>query len=86
MKNSNEVVCRLAPNLGTALCDAGKFRSMAGQLLDNAMKFTHNGKVEVVARRQATPSDDLVIHVIDTGIGIAPGSDGQLVREIHRCR
>ena len=38
---------------GTALCDAGKFRSMAGQLLDNAMKFTHNGKVEVVARASA---------------------------------
>jgi signal transduction histidine kinase len=46
---------------------------MAGQLLDNAMKFTHNGKVEVVAQRQAGErGDDLVIHVIDTGIGIAP--------------
>ena len=29
-KNGNEFVCRLAPNLGTALCDAGKFRNMVG--------------------------------------------------------
>jgi signal transduction histidine kinase len=73
VKNCNQVFCRIAPNLGTALCDASKFRSMAGQLLDNAMKFTHNGKVEVVAERQADKlGDNLVIHVIDTGIGIAP--------------
>jgi signal transduction histidine kinase len=71
-KNGNEIFCTIAPNLGTALCDAGKFRNMAGQLLDNAVKFTHNGKVEVVAERQRDGScDDLVIHVIDTGIGIA---------------
>src|ERR1700719_1907293 len=73
VKNCNQVFCRIAPNLGTALCDAGKFRNMAGQLLDNAMKFTHNGKVEVVAERQVGElGDGLVIHVIDTGIGIAP--------------
>jgi signal transduction histidine kinase len=72
-KNSgNEIFCTIAPNLGTALCDVSKFRNMTGQLLDNAVKFTHNGKVEFVAERQLDgPSDDLVIHVTDTGIGIA---------------
>ena len=51
---------------------SSKFRNMVGQLLDNAVKFTHNGKVEFVAERQpGGPSDDLVIHIIDTGIGIA---------------
>jgi signal transduction histidine kinase len=70
--SGNEIICRIAPNLGTAHCDAGKFRNMTGQLLDNAAKFTHNGKIEFVAERQLDgPSDDLVIHVIDTGIGIA---------------
>ena len=70
--NGNQIFCTIAPNLGTALCDAGKFRNMAGQLLDNAVKFTQNGKVEVVAeRRQHGSSDDLVVHVIDSGIGIA---------------
>jgi signal transduction histidine kinase len=71
-KNGNEIFCTIGPNLGMALCDAGKFRNMTGQILDNAVKFTHNGKVEFVAERQVDgPTDDLVIHVIDTGIGIA---------------
>jgi signal transduction histidine kinase len=71
-KSGIEIRCTIAPNLGMALCDAGKLRNMTGQLLDNAVKFTHNGKVEFVAERQlAGPGDDLVIHIIDTGIGIA---------------
>jgi signal transduction histidine kinase len=70
--NGNEIFCSIA-ELGTALCDAGKFRNMTGQLLDNAIKFTQNGKVDFIAERQFDgSSDDLVIQVIDTGIGIAP--------------
>jgi signal transduction histidine kinase len=72
-RNGNEVFCSIAPNLGIALCDAGKFRNMAGQLLDNAAKFTQNGKVELVAERRLDGAgDELMVHVIDNGIGIAP--------------
>src|SRR6202041_2975130 len=42
-KNGNAMSCRLRSDLGTALCDASKFRNMTGQLVDNAIKFTHNG-------------------------------------------
>jgi signal transduction histidine kinase len=71
-KNGNEISCAIA-DLGTALCDAGKFRNMTGQLLDNAAKFTQNGKIEFVAERLLEGADDeLVIQVIDTGIGISP--------------
>src|ERR1700716_3314198 len=71
-KHGNEILCTIAPNLGTALCDASKFRNMIGQLIDNAIKFTHKGKIELVAERHLDgSSDDLLIHVIDTGIGIA---------------
>ncbi len=45
---------------------------MIGQLLDNAAKFTQDGKVEVIADRQLERHGDrLVIKIIDTGIGIA---------------
>jgi signal transduction histidine kinase len=72
-KNGNELICNIGPDLGTALCDATKFRNMAGQLLDNAAKFTQNGKVELVAERNRDASSDvLVIQVIDSGIGITP--------------
>jgi signal transduction histidine kinase len=66
-KNGNEIFCAIA-DLGTALCDATKFRNMTGQLLDNAAKFTQNGKVEFVAERILEgPDDELVIQIIDTG-------------------
>jgi signal transduction histidine kinase len=83
-KNSNVVLCSLAANLGTALCDATKFRNMTGQLLDNAAKFTHNGKVELVAERQLNGTrDDLVVHVIDNGIGIAPDKIANLFEKFE---
>jgi signal transduction histidine kinase/CheY-like chemotaxis protein len=70
-KNGNEIVCKIAPNI-TALCDTGKFRNMTSQLLDNALKFTQDGKVEVVAERRSDgQGDNLVIKIVDTGIGIA---------------
>lgn len=70
--NGNKISGVITPDLGTALCDAGKFRNMVGQLLDNAAKFTHNGKIDFIAERHLDgPSDELVIHVVDTGIGIA---------------
>jgi signal transduction histidine kinase len=71
--NGNEFNCMISPCLGTVLCDAGKFRNMAGQLLDNAAKFTQNGKIEVIANRVPEESgDELVVNIIDTGIGISP--------------
>ncbi len=70
--NGNEFVCTIPPDLGTALCDAPKFRNMTGQLLDNAAKFTQNGKIELAANRlPGEAGDQLVVDVIDTGIGIA---------------
>jgi signal transduction histidine kinase len=71
--NSNQFHRNISPYLGTALCDVGKFRNMVGQLLDNAAKFTQHGKVELTAKRVVNDEhDDLVVDVIDTGIGIAP--------------
>jgi signal transduction histidine kinase len=42
------------------------------QILDNAAKFTRNGHITVTAeRRRDGPSEDILIAVRDTGIGIA---------------
>lgn len=77
--SGNQFVCSISPDLGTALCDAGRFRNILDQLTDNATKFTHNGKVEVIARRLESASGDfLVVEVVDTGIGIAPDQMGKL--------
>jgi signal transduction histidine kinase len=43
------------------------------QLVDNAVKFTEEGTIELVAERiQGATADELVVQVVDTGIGIAP--------------
>ena len=71
--NRNQFKCSISPDLGIALCDAGKFRNIVGQLVDNAAKFTQDGKIELVAGRAASEGgDQLVVDVVDTGIGIAP--------------
>jgi signal transduction histidine kinase len=72
-QNGNTIDCRIDPELGNPFCDVAKFRNMVGQLVDNAVKFTQNGGVELVAERvTGEAADELLVHVIDTGIGIAP--------------
>jgi signal transduction histidine kinase len=72
-KSGNKIFCNIGPNLGTSLCDPVKLRNVLTELFDNAVKFTHDGTIDLVA--ECVPddaADQLVIHIIDTGIGIAP--------------
>jgi signal transduction histidine kinase len=72
-KNGSTISCKVDPDIGNPFCDGGKLRNVLAQLVDNAVKFTQNGKVELVAERQPGDSaDELVIYVVDTGIGISP--------------
>lgn len=78
-KNGNSISCAFQPNLGHAMCDASKFRNIIGQLLDNGLKFTRNGKVELIAeRRPDIAGDELVVHVVDSGIGISHAQTAHL--------
>jgi len=71
-RNCNQVVWEISSNIGHSWCDATKFRSMLGHLLDNAVKFTQDGKIGLLAERKTVDADDmLLVHVTDTGIGIA---------------
>ncbi len=72
-EGGNRVICTISPDVGSQRCDASKLRNVIGQLLDNAIKFTENGKIDVTASLE--PGEDgniLVIAIADTGIGIAP--------------
>ena len=52
------------------VCDPGRMQQVVWNLLTNAIKFTpEGGEVRVSARRE---NDAVMIHVVDTGIGIAP--------------
>ncbi|HXA39595.1 MAG TPA: ATP-binding protein [Phenylobacterium sp.] len=49
--------------------DAGRVRQILGNLISNALKFTHEGEVKV---RLARTGRGVRLEVSDTGIGIAP--------------
>jgi len=55
----------------TLIGDATRLRELLGHLVNNAIKFTHTGSVDVRVSMRATP-DMLVAEVRDTGIGIPP--------------
>jgi PAS domain S-box-containing protein len=54
--------------------DAGRFRQILVNLLNNAVKFTEQGEISVRVTVEAGSVDDVRLHVVvsDTGIGIAP--------------
>jgi hypothetical protein len=53
----------------TLIGDAARLRELLSHLVNNAIKFTHAGSVDVRVSMRATP-DMLVAEVRDTGIGI----------------
>jgi signal transduction histidine kinase len=71
-KNGNELSVTCG-ELGTIVCDVRKVQQAITQIVENAAKFTHNGRVEVTAERKPVETgEEIVIAVRDTGIGIAP--------------
>jgi CheY-like chemotaxis protein len=70
-----QLTCTLDENLpDVAVGDAVRLRQLLFYLLDNAVKFTHSGEVEVAAAvdRQGGGRFSLRLKVRDTGIGITP--------------
>jgi CheY-like chemotaxis protein/nitrogen-specific signal transduction histidine kinase len=53
----------------TLIGDASRLRELLGHLVNNAIKFTHTGSIDVRVSMRRTP-DVLVAEVRDTGIGI----------------
>jgi hypothetical protein len=58
---------KISPNLNSVMGDNRRVEQILLNLLSNAIKFTEKGFVEIVAEED---TDDIIIRVIDTGIGI----------------
>jgi signal transduction histidine kinase/CheY-like chemotaxis protein len=68
-RNHNQFDCDEPGDLGTMFSDHIKLRQILLNLLGNAAKFTEEGRVTLVARRDPD-RDELIFSVTDTGIGI----------------
>ncbi len=71
-KQGNVFTVRTVGKLGNMNSDAGRLRQCLANLLSNAAKFTHHGRVELDV--QEKDEETLLFKVSDTGIGIDPAS------------
>jgi len=74
----------VAPTATKLFADRQKVKQIVLNLLTNALKFTPDGSVSVVARYRA-PSDELSIAVIDTGIGIASSDQEKVFEDFQQA-
>ncbi|MFN0169023.1 MAG: response regulator [Bryobacteraceae bacterium] len=70
-KNENAFELKVHGDLGTMYADQTKVRQTLFNMLSNACKFTHQGRITMeVERRQMNHADWMSFRVADTGIGM----------------
>jgi len=85
-KNNNTLELDALQDLGTIRADLTKLRQALFNLLSNAAKFTHNGMIALIARREHESAGDwIVLSVKDSGIGIAPGQVNKLFEDFTQA-
>ncbi len=85
-KNNNTLELDAMQDLGTIRADLTKLRQALFNLLSNAAKFTHNGTIALIARREHESARDwIVLSVKDSGIGIAPGQVNKLFEDFTQA-
>ena len=73
-KNGNtlQITC-IPPDIGVMRADLSKVRQGLFNLVSNAAKFTHDGKIRIEAERQLMDGTEwIMFRVSDTGIGLSP--------------
>ncbi|MFP5438447.1 MAG: ATP-binding protein [Bacteroidia bacterium] len=64
------------------LTDPYRIKQVLTNLISNAIKFTHEGSVEITGKVEA---DTIVLSVIDSGIGIAPDKHSAVFKEFTQA-
>ncbi|MBI1917277.1 MAG: PAS domain S-box protein [Planctomycetes bacterium] len=71
-KNKNQLSVRFGEGVGSIYADRTRVRQVLFNLLSNATKFTHDGRVQLeVVRETWEGRDAIAFHVRDSGIGIS---------------
>jgi signal transduction histidine kinase len=86
VSNGNEFIVERGSDLGIAISDATRLRQATLNLLSNAGKFTHNGRVTLaVAREKRAGGDWIRIAVTDSGIGITKDNLSKLFKNFNQA-
>ena len=82
----NELVVQAPASLGSVSTDETKLRQVALNLISNAAKFTKNGTITLIVRRERKSGGDWIeIQVRDTGIGIAAADLPKLFQNFRQA-
>ena len=86
VKKRNRLVREFGSGLGDMVSDDLKIRQCLLNLLGNAAKFTEDGTITLVARREVRNGHDwLVFDVRDTGIGMSEEQLGRLFKRFSQA-
>ncbi len=71
-ENGNEISFKIESNLEMIYVDPMRLRQILSNLISNACKFTHNGKINIKVYHEDVPGEHefALFEVSDTGIGI----------------
>jgi signal transduction histidine kinase len=82
----NKLVVHCAEDIGIVATDATKLRQAALNLLSNAAKFSSNGVITFVVRRDKKAAGEWIdLEVHDTGIGIAKADLPKLFQDFGQA-
>jgi len=79
LENDNQL--RFHPSTLRVHTDAGLFERILRNLVSNALRYTHNGRVLITARGSG---DTVVVGVYDTGQGIPAAQQREIFDEFHQ--
>ena len=82
MRSKLTLTIDLAKDLRPITTDRQKVKQILLNLLSNALKFTHDGRVTISAKRLADRT--IALSVIDTGIGIAPADQEKIFEDFRQ--
>jgi PAS domain S-box-containing protein len=79
--NANELKLDCPESLGLMYADSKRVRQVLWNVLSNACKFTHNGRIDLEVKRHVQRGRDwLTFQVRDSGIGIPPEEMSKLFK------
>jgi len=81
-KKKGVVLSYVGKELPVVIADIDRIEGVLTNLVDNAVKFTDAGTIKIIAGVQG---DDVLVRVVDTGVGISKEDIGKLFKPFYQA-